>query len=140
MKHLRKFNEDIISWNKDREELEKFCDENLAYLKDDRFDIKVRIPRVRSSDSYHLEISISRDPHCESSTFKWDDIKYDFISFLHELIRKYNLNNKLSIFFHHDILRSKNRIFKFVGAENIEKILSGKLRSTRGINEIRITF
>ena len=87
MKHLKRFNEssdDISS------QIEKFCDDNLAYLKDIGFEYDINWPH----NSKIFNIVIQKEvvsgvlpwSEIESNNkkreFTWLDIKYDFIPFV----------------------------------------------------------
>jgi hypothetical protein len=95
MIHLKRFNEKI-QWNRDRPELLKFCEEYLAYLLDEGFDVSVRL--------YEKENRLYRDGirdegyisiQSKNNTFKWNDVKEDFIPFLEMLVIKYDLVERL---------------------------------------------
>jgi hypothetical protein len=78
MKHLRRFDESL------KDELQDFCDTNLAYLIDEGF--KVRISKFEG-DNYH-QIMIGTP---ESSNSLWSQMKDQVLPFLHFLLKDYEL-------------------------------------------------
>ena len=78
MKYLRRFNE---SKKTKIEDLQEFCAENLAYLIDNKFIITVGIGYP---DKFVKEIHIKK---YDNSRFDWNDVKYDFIPFMEELLK-----------------------------------------------------
>lgn len=145
MKYLNRFNEGI-SWNKYKEELQKFCDDYLAYLKDDGFNISVRLNANNKNIGFIYIDKDSSPFKTDNTSFKWNEVKYDFITFLNELVKKYNLLNILDVTFFYkckhpsELYRKNFSSNKFSNDEDINKILSGNLRSSKNISEIRITF
>ena len=123
MIHLKRFNEKI-QWNKDRPELLKFCEEHLAYLLDEGFDIYVRLHKMENSaykngirDEGYISICYNKHPN----TFKWNRIKDEFIPFLEMLIIKYNLKEEYV-----SILKEVNLDNVFVNSlEELESDCSG---------------
>jgi hypothetical protein len=85
MKYLRRFNESII----DTKEIEDLCNEYLAYLKDDNFEISIK------SNNFIYGISITIEKR-DNSVFEWEDIKYDFLPFIEELLKNWKLNEQPS--------------------------------------------
>lgn len=101
MRYLRPFNESI-----DINELQKLCDNTLAYLKDEGFeivikeqtidnDVKNRYNKVKNNRTGReqvIRITISKSDYkrvgnsSKGSLFEWNDIKDDLIPFL-ELLR-----------------------------------------------------
>jgi hypothetical protein len=139
MKHLKRFNEKI-QWNKDRPELLEFCEDNLAYLLDKNFDVSVRLYPMRNntySGGIRDEGYISIYPNRHGVTFKWNEVKDDFITFLEMLIIKYGLlQEEVKI-----TLLYSSGMMKVFSGDDINKILDGRLVS-RGIagnlEEIRV--
>lgn len=94
MKHLKKFNEEITI-----EELGKFCDEYLAYLKDIGFDVHIEKDylttkkrditgrNILKKDGIILKI------YKKGNKFNLDEIKDDFIPFYQMLKSKYILKD-----------------------------------------------
>ena len=82
MKHLKSFNEDITSFSFE-EELQDFCDNNLAYLLDDE-DIEMKIIPSPNPKSKGWRVMILFD-----QPKKWDEIKDHMIPFLTRLIKQY---------------------------------------------------
>jgi hypothetical protein len=81
MKHLKSFNEDITSFSFE-EELQEFCELNLAYLLDDE-DLEVRLIPVVGG--VRLLIELNQNPQL------WSDIKDHMIPFLTRLVSQYEL-------------------------------------------------
>lgn len=81
MKHLKRFNE-----SKDTD-IEKLCDDYLAYLKDAGF-----ILNFESIEKYYQWsncIGISKD----KSGFYWEDVKYDLLPFVEAVMKIYNVRS-----------------------------------------------
>lgn len=99
MKHLKRFNEadenDLVFGYlsyKEREllleELNEFCSINLAYLQDDGYSFTNFV----YTDDFKKEVShfiLDKD----GENFNWNEIKDQFISFVHRLNRKYIIIN-----------------------------------------------
>lgn len=94
MKYLIKFFESFGN-SKIKEELQKFCNENLAYLLDEGFDVKViwtpncnawriKFDKIENK-SLHLRAVES------TSSFYWREIKDEFIPFFEMLDIKYEV-------------------------------------------------
>jgi hypothetical protein len=75
MKHLRRFNESL------KDELQDFCETNLAYLIDDGFRIY-----IVEGDDFHL-IMIG----CGNENRLWSQMKDQILPFLHFLLKDYEL-------------------------------------------------
>jgi len=89
MKYLKPFNESL---KEETEELQEFCDMNLAYLVDEGFKTTIE------SDKYSKSLYFTKGYNgrmYESETFEWDEIKNSFIPFLTLLDRKYRSSYKL---------------------------------------------
>jgi hypothetical protein len=134
MIHLKRFNEKI-QWNRDRPELLKFCEEYLAYLLDEGFDVSVRLYE-RENKSYRNGI---RDEgyisiQSKNNTFKWNDVKEDFIPFLEMLVIKYDLGERLVV----ELIPSIGNTRFYTGSADIKMILDGRLTSRVQLEEIRI--
>jgi hypothetical protein len=134
MIHLKRFNEKI-QWNRDRPELLKFCEEYLAYLLDEGFDVSVRL--------YEKENRLYRDGirdegyisiQSKNNTFKWNDVKEDFIPFLEMLVIKYDLVERLVV----ELIPSIGNTRFYTGSADIKMILNGRLTSRVQLEEIRI--
>ena len=83
MKYLKPFNESL---KEETEEIQEFCDMNLAYLRDEGFKTTIE------SDKYSKSLYFTKGYNgrmYESETFEWDEIKNSFIPFLTLLDRKY---------------------------------------------------
>jgi hypothetical protein len=85
MKYLRKFNEGVI----DTQEIEDLCNEYLAYLKDDNFEINIK----SNNFIYGISITIEKS---DNSVFEWEDVKYDLLPFIEELLKNWKLNEQPS--------------------------------------------
>jgi len=78
MKHLRRFDESL------KDELQDFCDTNLAYLIDEGF--RVRISKFEGDDYHQILIGTP-----ESSNSLWSQMKDQVLPFLHFLLKDYEL-------------------------------------------------
>jgi hypothetical protein len=93
MKHIKTFNE-AITWNpaEFKQELQEFCEINLAYLLDDTADLYVT--NVSDWDEYS---SWQEDLHKIQLVFRtpkqWNEIKDQVIPFLTRLNREYEVNS-----------------------------------------------
>ncbi len=141
MIHLKRFNEGI-KWNKDRPVLLKFCEEHLAYLLDEGFDVSVRLHKMENSaykngirDEGYISLTSNKENNVfKRNSFKWNDVKEDLIPFLEMLIIKYELDySKIVVEFIPLIGFPKIYI-----TDDIKKILDGKLISRVHLEEIRI--
>ena len=85
MKYLKLFNEDITSFNFE-EELQDFCEMNLAYLLDE-----AELQIVESPGGWselHLIRILLNEPK------RWNEIKDHMIPFLTRLVSKYEISNQ----------------------------------------------
>lgn len=80
MKHLKKFNEAV-----NKQELKEFCEEYLAYLMDEGFEIEI----VSEDGLEFIHIYDYQD-----RPFQWSEVKDHFIPFLRMLELNYNLEDK----------------------------------------------
>ena len=107
MKHLKPFNE-----NKENlvEEVQDFCNNSLAYLLDEGYDIsislrdKVYSRGVKISDKQHLIVSLGLPANSEGyfKLFSWNDVKDSYIPFIQMLVRRYELlpyNSNAHVYF-----------------------------------------
>jgi len=85
MKHLKSFNEDITSFNFE-EDLQEFCEMNLAYLLDEA-ELQV-IESPGGWSELHLIRILLNEPK------RWNEIKDHMIPFLTRLENKYEINNQ----------------------------------------------
>lgn len=76
MKHLRRFNENL------KQQLQDFCETNLAYLIDEGF--KVRISKFEGDDFHQIMIG------CNENRL-WSEMKDQVLPFLHFLFKDYEL-------------------------------------------------
>ena len=74
MKHIRKFKESV-----DNDELQEFCNNNLAYLIDDGFIVSC------TDRGFYSRVGIHK-PH---KTFNWYDVSNDIIPFMEVLSKDY---------------------------------------------------
>ena len=86
MKYLKLFNEDITSFNFE-EELQEFCEMNLAYLLDEGTEIQV----IESPGGWH-ELHLIRILLDQPK--RWNEIKDHIIPFLTRLVSKYEISNQ----------------------------------------------
>ena len=77
MKHLRRFNESL------KQELQDFCETNLAYLIDEGF--KVRISKFEGDDFHQIMIGYGINNRL------WLQMKDHILPFLHFLFKDYEL-------------------------------------------------
>lgn len=94
MKYLRKFFESFGN-SEIKEELQNFCNENLAYLLDEGFE--VRVIWTPNCDAWRIKFSKIGERYPDlrkverSKSFYWRDIKDDFIPFFEMLDTKYEI-------------------------------------------------
>ena len=87
MKHLKKFNESLEP--NDVEELKDFCENCLAYLLDDGYNVSVTSrDQVKYPDKPYIIVSLGL---LEPRKFYWNDVKDYYIPFLQMLQRRYEL-------------------------------------------------
>jgi hypothetical protein len=79
MKHLKRFNEDITSFNFE-EELKDFCEMNLAYLLDEGTEVSVG----ETQNGNYVKIKFDKMK-------SWDEIKDHIIPFATRLNNKYEM-------------------------------------------------
>jgi len=79
MIYLKKFNE---SSSTKKDEILKFCEENLGYLLDSGFGVIV----VERADDLNIEFDRG-----DSKLFKWEDIMDDFVPFIELFDMKFGL-------------------------------------------------
>ena len=94
MKFLRKFNESLEEDYRRRqlEELQEYCEMNLAYLIDDGFFMDISL----HGGTYIIILrrSLTTNQHgVHTSYFKWDDIKDHYIPFILRIQKKYKLSS-----------------------------------------------
>jgi len=87
MKHLKRFNEDINQLSP-LNELQDFCETNLAYLMDDGAEIEV-VEDKRGN--VKIRIILAKEA---SNRVHWDQIKDQMIPFLIRLTNKYELSKE----------------------------------------------
>jgi hypothetical protein len=85
MKHLKSFNEDITSFSFE-EDLQEFCEMNLAYLLDEA-ELQV-IESPGGWSELHLIRILLNEPK------RWNEIKDHMIPFLTRLVSKYEISNQ----------------------------------------------
>jgi len=83
MKHIKPFNEAV--GDTFAQELQEFCETNLAYLIDEELDISIRLVRGGLGLSFKLTLELNENPRL------WNDIKDHMIPFLTRLSNKYEL-------------------------------------------------
>ena len=116
MKHLKKFNESLIRYPQMIEELQEFCEMNLAYLLDDDFCIDI-VP-YGSKFELHFYKSVNN----MYTDFYWDEIKDIFIPFLITLDERvdrvgqeYNIEGIIFNYtFNNRLVRRKQNLTKLI--------------------------
>ena len=83
MKHIRKFNESVNI----TDELQEFCNDNLAYLIDEKFTIKCSVGFVQRD--YYTSVGIHKEINGNYSRFSWYDVRDDVIPFMSVLSKQY---------------------------------------------------
>ncbi len=96
MKHLRRFDESL------KDELQDFCETNLAYLIDDGF--KVRISKFEGDDFHQIMIG------CCNENRLWSQMKDQVLPFLHFLLKDYEL------YYDNEVEPAMGIIFHFMGS------------------------
>jgi hypothetical protein len=94
MKHLKPFNEDIISFNRfltKIDELQDIINSQLVNLYDEGFEVDYKV--VSNKDSSALQIVLDKMSFGERYSFKWDEVKDSFIPLIKLLSRRYNFLN-----------------------------------------------
>jgi len=86
MKYIKRFNEDITSFNFE-EELQDFCEINLAYLLDEGTKIQIVEQPGGHQDLHQIRILLNEPK-------RWNEIKDHIIPFLTRLDNKYEINNQ----------------------------------------------
>lgn len=95
MRFLRKFNEAV-----NKKELKEFCEEYLAYLIDEGFEIEIvsedglEFVHISKPQSF---FEVDREDETfgrRYQTFQWSEVKDQFIPFLKMLETNYNLEDK----------------------------------------------
>lgn len=99
MKHLKKFNESLdkvaaleVYRKKQLEELQEYCEMNLAYLIDEGFFMDISL----HGGTYIIILrkSLTTNQHgVHTSYFKWDDIKDHYIPFIQRIKNTYKLSS-----------------------------------------------
>jgi hypothetical protein len=89
MKYIKKFNESATYklYDTPIRDLHKFCEDHLAFIIDEGF--KVEIGSTRSFENHKLSIEIKK---VIKESFNYNDIKNDFIPFLEEFVRVYEID------------------------------------------------
>ncbi len=87
MRYIKRFNEDITSFNFE-EELQEFCELNLVYLTDEGAEIQI-VEQPGGYEGLHQIRILLDEPK------KWNDIKDHMIPFLTRLDNKYEITDKV---------------------------------------------
>ncbi len=131
MKYLKKFFENNVNF---KENLLKFCNDNLSYLLDEGFEVSVS----EFDDCYTIFIQLRKNPFY----FYYKNIKNDFIPFFEFLRIKYSIIKPLSINSHDssDIIMFSTEPTKYNKWKveklfyNEDRLLSGRLSNKRICN------
>ena len=83
MKHIKPFNEKV--GDTFAQELQDFCETNLAYLIDEELDISITLVRSGLGLGFKLTLELNQNPRL------WNDIKDHMIPFLTRLSNQYEL-------------------------------------------------
>jgi hypothetical protein len=97
MKHIKKFNESLINIT---DELQEFCNVNLAYLIDEGFNVKCTSQRTFKESGYYSRVGIYK-PY---NTFNWYDVRDDIIPFMKILKKEYNVDNYVKFYMNRDAM------------------------------------
>ena len=94
MRHLKKFNEDDRIGG-----LKEFCNSSLAYLIDEGYSIDYDTSFLKFGGNIiyiklSKKVNTGRHP---TQPFNWIDVKYDYISFLESLSKKYEIKGGTTI-------------------------------------------
>lgn len=89
MKYLKRINEGV-----DKDELEKFCNDNLASLIDNHFEFKIDYYNILNNN--FIVILLFKNEKVGSDnmhvSYEWEDIKYDIEPFIVSLNSNYKFN------------------------------------------------
>lgn len=111
MRYIKPFNENVDNFE---EGLRDFCNNSLAYLIDDGYDVKftsrdkVYSRGVKISDKQHITVSLGLRVANGSNNngyfklFSWNDVKDRYIPFIQMLVRRYELlpyNSNAHVYF-----------------------------------------
>ena len=89
MKYLKKF---LITEKVNIDNLQKFCDDSLAFIIDEGFNIYI------NEFTDYISILLKND----NNLFKWDDYKNDIIPFIEYLYEKYDCEERICFFDKYD--------------------------------------
>lgn len=87
MKYIKYF-ESLEFTSSDIKELEDFCNDYLAYLIDDGFDVRIR----HGSNNSRVRIEFYKGKPFDPTPFDWDDVKDIYIPFFHMLSEEYKIS------------------------------------------------
>jgi len=87
MKHLKRFNEDILTDNF-KDELQEFCELNLVYLTDEGVEIQI-VEQPGGHVGLHLIRILLDEPK------RWNELKDHMIPFLTRLQNKYEITDEV---------------------------------------------
>jgi hypothetical protein len=94
MKHLKKFNEDILPYYLASKEVHEFCEMYLAYLLDDGFNISFQPghnSKAKGGPVTYVTICFNKTQRRPVVTFSGDEIKDRFIPFVYMLNNSYQI-------------------------------------------------
>ena len=137
MRHLEKFNESKWGKSKPRfstlskwlEELQDFCDTNLAYLLDQNLIVKI------SPNSQYVMVSLKMDRCAHVDFFNWVSFKDSIIPWLIRLNRTYDVSNKVS---YYRLIGDKTRLGVVSLTTNLKDILDDNFEPTKMLYELEI--
>jgi hypothetical protein len=135
MKHLKSFNESKENFT---EELKDFCENSLAYLLDDGYNVSVYKYPMKNYAIVSLGLLFENSITFDWKRFYWDDIKDSFIPFLQLLSRRYELlayNNSSPVQFHQQVCFNTTGGFKYLSLDQVINDETGlALIEIHGIN------
>ena len=141
MKYIRKFNEKCI-YKTPFKDVIQFCKDCLAFMIDEGFDVKVESSKI--DKGYKVLILIGKNFTTQwwgawttNEKFNYSDIKDDFIPFLEELVRVYEIETDFPTLDYYTKLKSNNYLRPdFSEVCKVEFINNGKVIKAYPIKDI----
>jgi len=125
MRHLKKFNENILPYHLAVEDIQEFCEMHLAYLVDDGFNITYQ-PGTNSKDKRgpitYVTMCFNKTHRRPVVTFSGDEIKDRFIPFVYMLNNSYQI---LDIVIFNKNEKDPNRYIEY--KPTIEEMLNSEI-------------